>query len=201
MKNSSLLKYFIAFFLPAFYCGQATSSALVSIQLGDFHQLALPKLEEQMVFLDFNSSKNFYENKGEETPVLLSSTGIFNLFARAANQDFSTVNEGLVDQRALLSLQMDSDEVLGQGLVKLGNNLNVGFGYVAKAKASQEYADAMTNHKLIVASQSLIGYGKPMMGKALKFKYVVSSAKAYDFFKESNPESADKAVIYTITSN
>ncbi|MBS1548570.1 MAG: hypothetical protein JSS94_01710 [Bacteroidetes bacterium] len=201
MKNSSLLKYFIAFFLPAVYSAQSTSSAMVSIHLGDFHQMALPKLNDQMVFLDFNSTKDFNGKEGEGTPVLLSSTGIFNLFARTANQEFSTVNAHLTDAPTLLALQVNGDEVLGQGLVQIGNRFSSGFNEVKDGQVSKEYTRALQSQELIVASQPLIGYGRPMMGKALKLKYVVSSAKAYQFFQDTDPESANKAVIYTITSN
>lgn len=201
MKNSVLLKYFIALFLPMFASGQSTSSASVTIRLGDFHQLGVPKLDEQMVFLDFNPLKNFIESEEEGTPVLLSSTGNFNLFARAASQSFSTLNYATGSSRALLALQLEGNDVIGGGLAKLGDHLNVGFDKVAEGKVSVDYAEAMKSNRLIVASQSLIGFGNPMMGKPLKLKYVVASQKAVDFFKDTAPESANKAVIYTITSN
>jgi hypothetical protein len=199
MKNILLLGYFIAFLLPANFSSQSTTSTVVSIQLGDFHQLSLPRLDEQTLFLNFDSSEKFNENN-EETPVVMSSTGVFNLFARAANQGFVTLNDRFLGASGLLSLEVDDDGVLGRGLAQLDGRLGVGFKDSNLKSVSNAYANALKNNKVIVASQSIVNYGKPMMGKALKFKYLVSSKKAFEFFKETDPESADKAIIYTITS-
>jgi hypothetical protein len=131
----------------------------------------------------------------------LSSTGVFNLFARTASQNFSTLNLASLLPQTLLGLEVDGSEYYGNQLAKIKTNLDVGFKDIGLGQVSADYTKAIKNKQLIVASQSLIRYGRPTMNKALKFKYIVSSKEALDFLKETDPDSAEKAVIYTITSN
>lgn len=201
MNNSALLKYFIAFLLPMYVGAQSTSSASIRIQLGDFHQIALPNMGGQTVFLNLNTNKNNVEVEEGDFPILLSSTGVFNLFARTASQNFSTLNLASLLPQTLLGLEVDGSEYYGNQLAKIKTNLDVGFKDIGLGQVSADYTKAIKNKQLIVASQSLIRYGRPTMNKALKFKYIVSSKEALDFLKETDPDSAEKAVIYTITSN
>ncbi|MBS1570782.1 MAG: hypothetical protein JST62_00090 [Bacteroidetes bacterium] len=199
MKNNKLKFEFIAILLPMVVLGQSTSSSSVKIGLAEFHQLAVPKLEDQVVLLHIVTDTK-KELVTDESPVVLSSTDNFNFFARSASQDFSSLNFHQQNINTLLSITVNETESKNKEIDFSQNTHKLNVGGV-KNVSGKDLLSFVKNNPLILASQSVIGYGKPTIGKALQFRYVVNSQKAFEFFKENNFTGKNNSVIYTITSN